>query len=36
MCVDVVKSMALKPTASIVLAMLSVFAVSTPSALHRH
>src|SRR5690349_9836778 len=36
MCVEVVKSMALKPTRSMTGAMLSVRAVSMPSALHRH
>src|SRR5215475_14204797 len=36
MCVDVVKSMALKPTRSITCAMVSVLAVSTPSAAQRH
>src|SRR6185312_2750109 len=36
MCVEVVKSIALKPTRSITGAMVSVFAVSTPRAAHRH
>src|SRR6185436_18986082 len=36
MCVDVVKSMALKPTRSITGAIESVCAVSTPSAAQRH
>src|SRR5579862_3869364 len=36
MCVDVVKSIALKPTRSITGAIVKVFAVSTPSADHRH
>src|SRR5690348_13788904 len=36
MCVEVVKSMALKPTRSITGAMVSVRAVSTPSAAQRH
>src|SRR3954468_8557651 len=36
MCVDVVKSMALKPTWSMTGAMLSVFAVSMPVAPQRH
>src|SRR5689334_12734848 len=36
MCVEVVKSIALKPTRSITGAMVSVLAVSTPSAAHRH
>src|SRR6185437_9381903 len=36
MCVEVVKSMALKPTRSITGAMVSVRAVSTPRAAQRH
>ena len=36
MCVEVVKSIALKPTRSITGAIVSVFAVSTPSAAQRH
>src|SRR5690242_15539949 len=36
MCVDVVKSIALNPTRSITGAMVSVLAVSTPSAAQRH
>ena len=36
MCVEVVKSMARKPTRSITAAMLSVLAVSIPKAAHRH
>src|SRR6202142_4054515 len=36
MCVEVVKSMARKPTRSITSAMASVLAVSMPSAAHRH
>ncbi len=35
MCVEVVKSMALKPTRSITGAMVRVLAVSTPSAAHK-
>src|SRR3954464_4647159 len=36
MCVEVVKSMALKPTWSMTDAMLRLFAVSMPMAPHRH
>src|SRR5688572_15910210 len=36
MCVEVVKSIALKPTLSITRAIVRVFAVSIPSAAQRH